>query len=122
MKIIILEDEQLDYAHHLLESRLASGQMNAVELYVASEFKKKLDTAPDIDFSKLGNMTLEKIGPGGISMGFDVDPNVGKTQAQLDKEETDRVRCEAGGPLPGVICKHCHATPCNCITTYPESA
>ena len=101
MKVLILEDDLVDYGVHLVGARLASGFVAIPELPTIQAFHTALIKAQPIDFSNLGKMTLDKIGPGGVSLGFDVDPNL---------------------RMPGVICPDCHATPCNCPTGYVDGS
>jgi len=97
MKVLILADEMAEYVMFILGARCASGNLNLEELQTAADLQRQLAGAKTVDFSNLGPADLEAIGPGGIKMG------IGAAKA------------------PGVICTTCHATPCNCITTYRDS-
>lgn len=75
MKILILEDDLVEYAKHLVAARLASGFVNIEELQTVHTFHAALMKAADVDFSKLGNVDLQGLKPGengGITLGLGV--------------------------------------------------
>jgi hypothetical protein len=95
MKLMMMEDEIHAYLIDVIADFVRGGGVSLGNLEIMAQLHHAIKKAQDIDFSKLGKMTLDKIGSDGISMGLDLS-----NQQSDDKTETDRIRCETGGPLP----------------------
>lgn len=71
MKILLLEDDLVGYAAHLVASRLATGFVTVEEMPTIHAFHEAVQNAKEIDFSNLGKVELEAIGAGGIRLGLE---------------------------------------------------
>jgi hypothetical protein len=64
---LLLPEALYEYLLQVFESHTRGG-IPSDELLIASELYRRLKTAQPVDFSKLGPATLEKMGPGGVSL------------------------------------------------------
>ncbi len=80
MKLMILNDSTYGYLVSVLEDFVRGGGVSLEALEDMTALHRVVAKAQDIDFSKLGPMTLDKIGPGGVSLGFDIETKPTQTE------------------------------------------
>jgi hypothetical protein len=67
MKVMILTDETYQYFQHVFASYTRAG-IAPEETLIAADLFTRVQKAQSVDFSKLGNADIEKLGPGGVTL------------------------------------------------------
>jgi len=110
VKVILLPDNLFDYLNHVIRTHAGAG-IDPSEGLAIYQLNQHVAQAQTVDVSNLGKARLDQVGSDGVSLTWSPEEEVpnccageGCTPANpctfCAREETNRVRCEAGGPLP----------------------
>src|SRR5208282_4234401 len=110
MKVLLLPENIFDYLNHVICSYAGAG-IKPEEGLAIYQLNQHVAQAQTVDVSNLGKVKLDQVGSEGVSLTLSSEEEVPNCCAVpgctpndpctfCDREETNRVRCEAGGPLP----------------------